>query len=87
LSVVQSQGKPEEDEEDPVEEDNPPKYEDLDSVLYDSSDMDELEVGNEEGIENGGFEKNSISSGRVEMKTTRRKSKKSKKDKKVLLHR
>uniref|UniRef100_A0A8C8LPU5 ATP-binding cassette sub-family B member 5 n=1 Tax=Oncorhynchus tshawytscha TaxID=74940 RepID=A0A8C8LPU5_ONCTS len=52
---------------------------DLDSVLYDSSDMDELEVGNEEGIENGGFEKNSISSGRVEMKTTRRKSKKDKK--------
>ena len=87
MSVVQSQGKPEEDEEDPVEEDNPPKYEDLDYVLYDSSDMDELEVGNEEGIENGGFEKNSISSGRVEMKPTRRKSKKSKKDKKVLLHR
>uniref|UniRef100_A0A8C7NA97 ATP-binding cassette sub-family B member 5 n=1 Tax=Oncorhynchus kisutch TaxID=8019 RepID=A0A8C7NA97_ONCKI len=69
-------------QQDPVEEDNPPKYEDLDSVLYDSSDMDELEVGNEEGIENGGFEKNSISSGRVEMKPTRRKSKKSKKDKK-----
>uniref|UniRef100_A0A8C7LHG0 ABC-type xenobiotic transporter n=1 Tax=Oncorhynchus kisutch TaxID=8019 RepID=A0A8C7LHG0_ONCKI len=63
LVMQQSQGKPEEDEEDPVEEDNPPKYEDLDSVLYDSSDMDELEVGNEEGIENGGFEKNSISSG------------------------
>uniref|UniRef100_A0A674BJB0 ATP-binding cassette sub-family B member 5 n=1 Tax=Salmo trutta TaxID=8032 RepID=A0A674BJB0_SALTR len=41
---------------------------------------------NEEGIENGGFERNSISSGRVEMKPTRRKSKKSKKDKKVLLH-
>uniref|UniRef100_A0A8C7L9F5 ATP-binding cassette sub-family B member 5 n=1 Tax=Oncorhynchus kisutch TaxID=8019 RepID=A0A8C7L9F5_ONCKI len=39
-------------------------------------------LGNEEGIENGGFEKNSISSGRVEMKPTRRKSKKSKKDKK-----
>uniref|UniRef100_A0A8K9XY09 ATP-binding cassette sub-family B member 5 n=1 Tax=Oncorhynchus mykiss TaxID=8022 RepID=A0A8K9XY09_ONCMY len=82
LVMQQSQGKPEEDEEDPVEEDNPPKYEDLDYVLYDSSDMDELEVGNEEGIENGGFEKNSISSGRVEMKPTRRKSKKSKKDKK-----
>uniref|UniRef100_A0A674AW22 ATP-binding cassette sub-family B member 5 n=1 Tax=Salmo trutta TaxID=8032 RepID=A0A674AW22_SALTR len=44
---------PEEDEEGPVEEDNPPKYEDLDYVLYDSSDMDELEVVNEEGIENG----------------------------------
>uniref|UniRef100_A0A674AW60 ATP-binding cassette sub-family B member 5 n=1 Tax=Salmo trutta TaxID=8032 RepID=A0A674AW60_SALTR len=55
---------------------------DLDYVLYDSSDMDELEVVNEEGIENGGFERNSISSGRVEMKPTRRKSKKSKKDKK-----
>ncbi|XP_042173105.1 ATP-dependent translocase ABCB1 isoform X6 [Oncorhynchus tshawytscha] len=82
LVMQQSQGKPEEDEEDPVEEDNPPKYEDLDSVLYDSSDMDELEVGNEEGIENGGFEKNSISSGRVEMKTTRRKSKKDKKKEK-----
>uniref|UniRef100_A0A8C7VH28 ATP-binding cassette sub-family B member 5 n=1 Tax=Oncorhynchus mykiss TaxID=8022 RepID=A0A8C7VH28_ONCMY len=65
-----------------MQQDNPPKYEDLDYVLYDSSDMDELEVGNEEGIENGGFEKNSISSGRVEMKPTRRKSKKSKKDKK-----
>ncbi|XP_055772619.1 LOW QUALITY PROTEIN: ATP-dependent translocase ABCB1-like [Salvelinus fontinalis] len=82
LVMQQSQGKPEEDEEDPVEEDNPPKYEDLDDVLYDSSDMDELEVVNEEGIENGGFERNSISSGRVEMKLTRRKSKKSKKDKK-----
>uniref|UniRef100_A0A8C8FDD4 ATP-binding cassette sub-family B member 5 n=1 Tax=Oncorhynchus tshawytscha TaxID=74940 RepID=A0A8C8FDD4_ONCTS len=34
------------------------------------------------GIENGGFEKNSISSGRVEMKTTRRKSKKDKKKEK-----
>uniref|UniRef100_A0A674BHW8 ATP-binding cassette sub-family B member 5 n=1 Tax=Salmo trutta TaxID=8032 RepID=A0A674BHW8_SALTR len=73
-SLVMQQG--------PVEEDNPPKYEDLDYVLYDSSDMDELEVVNEEGIENGGFERNSISSGRVEMKPTRRKSKKSKKDKK-----
>ncbi|XP_055758973.1 ATP-dependent translocase ABCB1-like [Salvelinus fontinalis] len=84
LVMQQSQGKPEEEEEDPVEEDNPPKYEDLDDVLYDSSDMDELEVVNEEGIENGGFERNSISSGRVEMKLTRRKSKKSKKDKKNL---
>uniref|UniRef100_A0A4W5N3K4 ABC-type xenobiotic transporter n=1 Tax=Hucho hucho TaxID=62062 RepID=A0A4W5N3K4_9TELE len=55
---------------------------DLDYVLYDSSDMDELEVVNEEGIENGGFERNSISSGRVEMKPTKKKSKKSKKDKK-----
>uniref|UniRef100_A0A674BGE1 ABC-type xenobiotic transporter n=1 Tax=Salmo trutta TaxID=8032 RepID=A0A674BGE1_SALTR len=62
LVMQQSQGKPEEDEEGPVEEDNPPKYEDLDYVLYDSSDMDELEVVNEEGIENGGFERNSISS-------------------------
>uniref|UniRef100_A0A4W5MYN6 ABC-type xenobiotic transporter n=1 Tax=Hucho hucho TaxID=62062 RepID=A0A4W5MYN6_9TELE len=41
---------------------------DLDYVLYDSSDMDELEVVNEEGIENGGFERNSISSGRKEEK-------------------
>uniref|UniRef100_A0A4W5N3P9 ABC-type xenobiotic transporter n=1 Tax=Hucho hucho TaxID=62062 RepID=A0A4W5N3P9_9TELE len=39
-------------------------------------------VVNEEGIENGGFERNSISSGRVEMKPTKKKSKKSKKDKK-----
>uniref|UniRef100_A0A4W5MYT6 ATP-binding cassette sub-family B member 5 n=1 Tax=Hucho hucho TaxID=62062 RepID=A0A4W5MYT6_9TELE len=65
-----------------MQQDNPPKYEDLDYVLYDSSDMDELEVVNEEGIENGGFERNSISSGRVEMKPTKKKSKKSKKDKK-----
>uniref|UniRef100_A0A8C7P4N6 ATP-binding cassette sub-family B member 5 n=1 Tax=Oncorhynchus mykiss TaxID=8022 RepID=A0A8C7P4N6_ONCMY len=50
--------------------------------VYYSLVMQQLEVGNEEGIENGGFEKNSISSGRVEMKPTRRKSKKSKKDKK-----
>uniref|UniRef100_A0A8C8FEN8 ATP-binding cassette sub-family B member 5 n=1 Tax=Oncorhynchus tshawytscha TaxID=74940 RepID=A0A8C8FEN8_ONCTS len=47
--------------------------------VYYSLVMQQLEVGNEEGIENGGFEKNSISSGRVEMKTTRRKSKKDKK--------
>uniref|UniRef100_A0A4W5N0D0 ABC-type xenobiotic transporter n=1 Tax=Hucho hucho TaxID=62062 RepID=A0A4W5N0D0_9TELE len=39
-------------------------------------------VMQQEGIENGGFERNSISSGRVEMKPTKKKSKKSKKDKK-----
>uniref|UniRef100_A0A674AVT0 ATP-binding cassette sub-family B member 5 n=1 Tax=Salmo trutta TaxID=8032 RepID=A0A674AVT0_SALTR len=50
--------------------------------VYYSLVMQQLEVVNEEGIENGGFERNSISSGRVEMKPTRRKSKKSKKDKK-----
>uniref|UniRef100_A0A8C8FDB8 ATP-binding cassette sub-family B member 5 n=1 Tax=Oncorhynchus tshawytscha TaxID=74940 RepID=A0A8C8FDB8_ONCTS len=50
--------------------------------VYYSLVMQQLEVGNEEGIENGGFEKNSISSGRVEMKTTRRKSKKDKKKEK-----
>uniref|UniRef100_A0A674AXT6 ABC-type xenobiotic transporter n=1 Tax=Salmo trutta TaxID=8032 RepID=A0A674AXT6_SALTR len=58
----------------------------MQQVLYHAHCIPNLEVVNEEGIENGGFERNSISSGRVEMKPTRRKSKKSKKDKKVLLH-